>query len=109
MAGALFSCSDSISTDFNIDKFPSTIYTEGSLSFLLSKEGGIEMYQNNRWLQCLNCGEEYSIDDLFHINNQANCPGCNSNESIELSLSHSTISNNYMSLNESLMKDGEWN
>lgn len=92
-----------------IDKFPSTIYTECSLSFLLQTEGGIKMNQHNRWVECLNCGKEYSVDDLFHVNNQVHCPECSSNEYVELSLTHSGISENYMTLNESLIEDGEWN
>lgn len=66
------------------------------------------MYQHNRWVECLNCGKEYSVDDLFHINKQVSCPECNSNEYTELLLTDLGITNDYISLNESLMEDGEW-
>ena len=67
------------------------------------------MGKYNTWVQCLNCGNEYWADDALYLMKAVYCSECQSTEYIENSPNDTVIQYDYSELNESLMKDGEWN
>lgn len=67
------------------------------------------MKQSNQWVECLNCGNKFSVDTTDYILNDTNCPDCSSIEYIQVEDEHEFIKGTVVKLNESLMEDGEWN
>ena len=67
------------------------------------------MKQINKWIQCLSCGREFSVDASELLARNIRCFGCNSREYIPLELDDVSIGDTIIKLNESLLKDGEWN
>lgn len=62
----------------------------------------------NNWVQCLNCGNEYSVDTTLYMDEAVKCPMCKSEEHTELPPEQNYLQGDLIKLNESLMKDGEW-
>lgn len=63
----------------------------------------------NNWVQCLNCGNEYSVSEALYVHDEINCPTCNSKEYTQELQEHNYLQGHLVKLNESLLEDGEWN
>ena len=62
----------------------------------------------NTWVECLNCGNEYSVESILYLEERLHCPICNSEEYVNINSNEDFLNGDLFELNESLIKDGEW-
>lgn len=67
------------------------------------------MQLSNSWVQCLNCGNEYSVTESLYVDEEVSCPSCSSKEYTEKLEEHNYLQGHLGKLHESLIEDGEWN